>query len=52
MSLDRLGGGVGTNESTRSGDRERVWPLRGGAAELPARNLQHKSNATDSNMNL
>lgn len=51
MSLDRLGGGAGMKESTRSGDGDRGWPMRGGAAELPARNLQHKSNATGSNMN-
>lgn len=51
MSLDRLGGGAGTKDSTKSGGGKRGWLLRGGAVELPARNLQHKSNATGSNMN-
>ena len=39
MSLERLGGGVGMKESARSG----LW--KGGTAVLPARYLQHKSNA-------
>lgn len=51
MSLDRLGGGAGMKDSTKSGGGKRGWPLGGGAVELPARNLQHKSNATGSNMN-
>lgn len=44
MSLDRLGGGVGTKESARSGENKGGWLLKGGTAELPARYLQHKSN--------
>lgn len=56
MSCERLGGGVGMKESARSGDRKGDWLLNGGAAELPARYLQHKSNGTvcypKSNLNL
>lgn len=44
MSLERLGGGVGTKESARSGDSKGGWQLKEGTAELPARYLQHKGN--------
>lgn len=46
MSLDRLGGGLGTKESVRSTGNSEGWRLpRGGAAEPPERYLQDKSNA-------
>lgn len=44
MSLDRLGGGARMKESARSGESKEDWLLKGGAAEVPARYLQHKSN--------
>lgn len=44
MSLERLGGGVGTKESARSGDSKGGWQLKEGIAVLPARYLQHKGN--------
>lgn len=44
MSLDRLGGGLGMKESTWSRGNRGGWLLKGGAAEPPARYLQHKSN--------
>lgn len=44
MSLERLGGGVGTKESARSGDSKGGWQLKEGMAELPAGYLQHKCN--------
>ena len=46
MSLERLGGGAGTKESARSGESIGGCQLKGGTAELPARYLQHKRNAT------
>lgn len=51
MSCERLGGGAGMKESARSGDRKGDWLLNGGAAELPARYLQHKSNERSTTRN-
>lgn len=50
-SLEKLGGRVGTKESTSSGESKGGWLPKGGAAELPARYLQHKSNGLLPNYN-
>lgn len=51
ISCERLGGGAGMKESARSGDRKGDWLLNRGAAELPARYLQHKSNERSTTRN-